>query len=62
MKTKNFLAMPIGIILMAIAIIMMKFLPSNNIFDFIEGFLIGLSIVLNIFYIYSISKKNIKES
>ena len=61
MKKQNLLAMPIGIILMAIAIIMIKFLPSNNIYDFIEGVLIGLSIVLNLFYMYFISKKSKKE-
>ena len=61
MKKQNLLAMPIGIILMAIAIIMIKFLLSNNIYDFIEGVLIGLSIVLNLFYMYFISKKSKKE-
>ncbi len=62
MRTQNLLAMPTGIILMAIAIIMIKFFPVNNMFDFIEGFLIGLSIVLNIFYMFNISKKSKKES
>ncbi len=57
MKTHNLLTMPIGIILMALALIMIKFFPGNNINDFIEGFLIGLSIVLNIFYMYLMSKK-----
>jgi len=61
MKTQNFLTMPIGIILMAIAIIMIKFLPGNNIFDFIEGLLIGLSIALSISYMYTNSKKSKKE-
>jgi hypothetical protein len=62
MKTKDVLAMPIGLILVAIAILMMKFLPGNSVFDFTEGFLIGLSIVLNIYYIFAVSRKNRKEA
>jgi hypothetical protein len=61
MKTNDVLAMPIGLTLLAIAILMMKFLPATSVFDFTEGFLIGLSIVLNIYYIYVVSKNNKKE-
>jgi hypothetical protein len=58
MKLKQALAMPIGMILLAIAIIMGKFLPHNNIFDFVVGILTGLSIVLNLYYIFIISQKS----
>jgi hypothetical protein len=61
MKTKDVLAMPIGLTLLAIAILLMKFLPATSVFDFTEGFLIGLSIVLNIYYIYAVSQKSKKE-
>ena len=57
MKLKQALAMPIGMVLLAIAILMGKLLPPTNIFDFIEGMLTGLSIVLNLYYIVVISQK-----
>jgi len=61
MKLKQALAMPIGILLLSVAILMGKFLPHNNIFDFIVGILTGLSIVLNIYYIVAISQKSKRE-
>jgi L-lactate permease len=62
MKTQNLSAMPIGVILMGIALMLIKYFPDNIIFDFLEGFLIGLSIVLNIFYMFTNSKTSQKES
>jgi hypothetical protein len=61
LKSKQLLAMPIGVILLAIAILMGRYLPSNNILDFIEGLFIGLSIVLNIYYVVVTSKNFKKE-
>jgi hypothetical protein len=61
MRLRQALAMPIGMILLAIAILMGKFLPHGNILDFIIGVLIGLSIVLNICYIVVISQKTREE-
>ena len=58
LKIKEVLALPIGMICLAIAILMEKFLPITNLFDFIEGLLTGLSIVLNIYYIFVIAKKS----
>ena len=52
MKLQKILSLPIGMICLALGILMEKFLPINNTLDFIEGFLIGLSIVLNIYYIF----------
>jgi len=52
------LAMPIGMILLAIAIILNRFLPENNVNDFLIGFLFGLSIALNIYYIFISVKRN----
>ena len=51
MKQSRLLTQPIGMICLAVAILMGKFLPGNNLNDFIEGFLIGISIVLNIRFI-----------
>jgi hypothetical protein len=61
MKNKKLLALPIGMILLGIGILMEKFLPGNNVLDFIEGFLIGLSMVLNIYYIFVIALKRKQE-
>jgi hypothetical protein len=57
MKFQKILSLPIGMICLAVGILMEKFLPSNNTLDFIEGFLIGLSVVLNIYYIFVIASK-----
>ena len=61
MKLKYALTLPLGMILLAIGIIMEKFLPSSPILDFIEGLLFGLSIVLNIYYIASLIHRSRKE-
>jgi hypothetical protein len=57
MEHKQLLAMPIGMILLAIAILMERYLPANNILNFIEGLFTGLSIALNIYYVFVISRK-----
>jgi hypothetical protein len=57
MKNKQLLALPIGIILLGISLLMGRFLPATNLFDFLEGLLIGLSIALNIAYIFYQSRK-----
>jgi len=56
MKIKQVLALPVGMIFLAIAIMMEKFLPANHLYDFIEGLFTGLSIVLNIYFIFVITK------
>jgi len=61
MKLKKALTMPVGALLLAIAIMLEKFLPGSNLLDFIEGFLIGLSIVLNLYYVIVVSRKNKKK-
>ncbi|GEM_PF-2471785 len=48
-----------GVGLFAIALVMNRFLPSNNLFDFIEGLLTGLSIVLNLQYAFKRSRKTL---
>jgi hypothetical protein len=60
MKLKQTLMMPVGMLLLAGAIVMQKFLPHNDLFDFTSGVLIGLSIALNIGYIIAISRKSSK--
>ena len=54
MKKAQLLTLPIGLILLAAAILMEKFLPATDSLDFIVGFLMGLSIVLNIYYIIAL--------
>lgn len=44
-------ALPIGITALAAAILMERFLPSNQGLNFLEGFLFGLSMVFNLSYI-----------
>ena len=57
MKNEKGLVLPVGMICLAIAILMQKFLPANNHLDFIEGLFMGLSIALNLYYIFAISRK-----
>jgi len=56
MKIKQVLALPIGMIFLGIAILMDKFLPANRLYDFMVGLFTGLSLVLNIYYIFAIAK------
>jgi hypothetical protein len=57
MKLIKALSMPIGLILLSIAIVMDKFMNQNDTLDFLIGFLYGLSIVLNIYYIIAVVRK-----
>ena len=59
MKFRQLSDWPIGAGLFAIAIVMNRFLPSTPSFDFIEGLLTGLSIVLNLQYVYKRSRKTL---
>lgn len=52
------LSLPIGMISLALGIILNRFLPENELTDFCMGFLLGLSIVLNIYYMIKVAKKN----
>lgn len=45
-------ALPIGIFALAVAILMERFLPSSQGYNFIEGFLFGISIVFNMSYVF----------
>lgn len=44
-------ALPIGVFALVAAILMERFLPSNQGLNFLEGFLFGLSMVFNLSYI-----------
>jgi len=59
MKIKQLLAIPIGIVLLAIVILMDRYLPGNNLLDFIQGLLMGLSLVLIIGYLLNGSRNAI---
>jgi len=51
------LAAPFGGIMLVVAIIMNKYCPETSFFDFITGFLFGLSLVLNMVYIFLLTSK-----
>jgi hypothetical protein len=59
MKFRQLAGWQLGTGLFAIAILMNRFLPSNNAFDFIEGLLTGLSIALNLQYAFKRSGKTL---
>jgi hypothetical protein len=56
MKLAQKLTLPIGLILLATYALMDNFLPETRTMDFLKGFLLGLSIVLNIYYIIVLIK------
>jgi len=45
-------ALPIGILALAAAIMMERFLPSSQGTSFIEGFLFAISVIFNMSYVY----------
>lgn len=45
-----------GVILFALAILIDRFLPQTNLFDFLAGMFTGLSILLNVRYVLAIAK------
>ena len=59
MKIRQLSGWPLGAGLFALAILMNRLLPSSDLFDFIEGFLIGLSIILNLKYAFKRSRKTL---
>ena len=63
MKTKleKLLVTPIGVILLALSLIATRFFPACPFIDFLSGLLVGLSLVLNVYYIIIISKKQKKD-
>ena len=54
-------AMPIGMISLVIAIILTRYFKTTDLLDFISGFLFGLSIVLNLYYIYKVAANKRKS-
>jgi len=46
--TNHKLALPVGLLSLAIALIIERFLPSSDGLNFIAGFLFGISIVFNL--------------
>ncbi|HEY3370239.1 MAG TPA: hypothetical protein VGK10_05280 [Prolixibacteraceae bacterium] len=59
MKYQQLLAYPIGTLLLAIALLMGRFLPGSHVVDFLEGLFIGLSIVLNLSFAFKRSRRAI---
>jgi hypothetical protein len=56
MNMKRIQNKPIGVIMLAIALVINRFLSGFPIMDFFAGMLTGLSLVLNIQYIILVSK------
>ncbi len=54
MRLRYILTLPLGMLLLAVAILMVKFVPANNFTDFVEGLLLGMSVVLNLYCIIGI--------
>ena len=50
---------PVGLVLLASAILMNRFLPEHPFLDFLEGLFLGLSLVLNIGYLIQRRKKQV---
>jgi uncharacterized membrane protein YoaK (UPF0700 family) len=59
MKIKQLSSFPIGVLLLAIVILMERYLPVNNLMDFIEGLLLGLSMVLLFNYFFKHSRMTV---
>jgi len=59
MKCNQLSTLPFGVLLFAIALLIERFLPENNVFDFIAGFLIGFSIVINLGSFFKHLKKTL---
>jgi hypothetical protein len=55
-KLNQILATPIGAILLALSLLISRFLPATNLLNFLSGLLLGLSLVFNLYYIIVISK------
>lgn len=61
---KNFvqpIAMPVGMVCLVIAIILSRYVAATKLVDFITGFLYGISIVLNLYYIYTVARNKRKS-
>jgi len=58
--TNHKFAMPIGVLSLVAALLIERFLPSNDGLNFISGFLIGISLVFNISFLTSF-RKNRKD-
>jgi len=52
------LYVPIGIICLAVAVLMDKYMMETTFIDFFKGLLYGLSIALSLFYIIMMMNKN----
>lgn len=57
LKLRQGLTFPLGLTLLAIAILIERYFSGSDFVDFIAGFLFGLSMVLNCNFIYTISRQ-----
>ena len=56
MNMKQIQEKPFGVVLLAVALVINRFLSGSPLMDFFAGMLTGLSMVLNIQYIIVVSK------
>jgi hypothetical protein len=62
MNTEQIQNRPIGVIFLAVALVINRFLSGSPFLDFMAGLLTGLSLVLNIKYIVAIAnQRKLKE-
>lgn len=61
MKYKPLQTLPIGAAFLAIGLVINRFLPENNFFDFMAGLFLGLSLVLNFRYVFNHSGKKLSR-
>jgi len=59
---KKIQVLPVGVLLLAIALLMQRFVSHSPLSDFMEGLLFGLSLVLNIKFIVEKSKNKVSVS
>lgn len=61
MAFNKILSMPIGMICLSIAILLERFAPDTTIIAFTVGLLTGLSLVLNVYYLYTQSRTRLRK-
>ena len=59
---KKIQVFPLGVLLLAIALLMQRFVSPGPLSDFMEGLLFGLSLVLNIRFIVDKLKNKVSVS
>jgi len=56
MKKNSIILMPLGMIFLTIALVLKVYASESNLTDFFIGLFIGLSIALNLYFVYRQAK------